>query len=401
MNLMAGANDLVVIALSLEFLSLSSYILVGFLRGDPLSTEGALKYFLYGSIAGAVMLFGFSMLYGTAGTTSVPAIAAVLGAPDSILVGNVAALAVPALLLVLVGIGFKVAVVPFHQWSPDAYHGAPTPVTSFLAVGPKLAGFAVLMRLLTTAFDAPTLREPWVAALTAIAVLTMAFGNIVALAQTNVKRMMAYSSIAQAGYVMVGVVAAGTAADPAAALGAVLLFLLAYLFTSVGAFAVIIAVDDSARSSELSAYAGLMHRAPLLGAALAVFFLSLVGIPPLGGFIGKFAVFRSAVTAGQAGLALVGVLTGVISVGYYFRVLRRAFFEAAPEDAPPLRVAPHLRMVIVVSLVMTFLIGIYAEPFVRLAADAAAMTRRTYGPACMGVALSGARPKNARRRTRK
>jgi len=379
MCLMSGANDLVVIALSLEFLSISSYVLTGFLRGEPLSIEGGLKYFLYGSIAGACMLFGFSLIYGITGTTSLPAVAAVLAQPESTLVADLVSLAVPALLLVLVGVGFKIALVPFHQWSPDAYEGAPTPVTAFLSVGPKLAGFAVLLRLVMTAYGGGAYTSLWLPTLTGVAVLTMVFGNIVALSQNNVKRMMAYSSIAQAGYMLVGLIAAGAAASamgavPATvtALGSVLVFLFAYLFTNLGAFAVIIAVDDATGSSDIASYSGLMRRSPLLGAALAVFFLSLVGIPPLAGFIGKFSVFRAAIQSGQVGLALVGVLTGVISVGYYFRVVRHAFFAAAAPDAPAIRVAPYVRLVIVVALFMTLLIGVYADPFIRIATDAAA-----------------------------
>jgi NADH-quinone oxidoreductase subunit N len=372
-NLAAGANDLIVIALSIEFLSITSYVLTGYFKHDVLSVEGALKYFLYGSITGAVMLFGLVLLYGTTATTSLPGIAAVMSQPASMLVSEQQYVIIPALLLITVGIGFKIALVPFHQWAPDAYQGAPTPVTAFLSVGPKAAGFAVLLRLLVSTFAVPVLSQSWLAALAGIAAITMVLGNVTALTQTNVKRMMAYSSIAQAGYMLIGLVSLAGARmvgiDP---LGAVLVYLLAYLFTNLGAFAVIIAMDDAAGSSELSTYAGLMRREPFMAVALFIFFLSLIGIPPLAGFVGKFAVFGSAVAAGQVWLAVVGVLTGVISVGYYFRVAREMLFRPAPEGAGPIRMAPGLTFVTVLALVMVFAIGLLAGPFLDFANQAAA-----------------------------
>jgi len=382
MNLMAGANDLILVALAIEFLSLTSYVLTAYLRDDPLSIEGGLKYFLYGSITSAAMLFGMTFLYGAAGTTVLadptgmaPAsltIAKVTGDSAHVMTAGLSSVLLPGLLLVMAGIGFKIALVPYHQWSPDAYQGAPTPITAFLSVGPKAAGFAVLLRLMLSAFGEPALAASWMGGLAALAVLTMVLGNVAALTQDNVKRMMAYSSIAQAGYMMIGLVAMGggklAGVDP---VGAVLVYILAYVFTNLGAFAVIVAVDDATGSSDIEAFGGLMHRAPILAVALAVFFLSLVGIPPLGGFIGKFAVFGAAVAGGQVGLALIGVLTGVVSVGYYFRVMKVAFFAPAPEGASPIRPAPGLMLVIPVALVMTLVIGLWPGPFLDLANQAA------------------------------
>jgi NADH-quinone oxidoreductase subunit N len=390
MSLMAGANDLILIALAIEFLSICSYIMTAYLKGDPLSTEGGLKYFLYGAATSAAMLYGLSLLYGTAGTTSVPAIAAVLRQPESVLVANITTVALPALMLIFAGLAFKIALVPFHQWSPDAYEGAPTPVTGFLSVGPKLAGFAVLMRLLMTAFPVEAFAEGWLTALTLLAFLTMVVGNVVALAQTNIKRMMAYSSIAQAGFMLVGLAAWATTGDMAtAALASVLVYLLAYVFTNLGAFAVIVAVDDAVGSSEIRAYGGLMRRAPFLAVALVVFFLSLIGIPPLAGFIGKFSVFRAAIASDQIPLAVVGVLTGVVSVGYYLRVVRHMFFEQADEAASALRVAPGVRLVIVASLVMTLVIGLYAAPFLDLATQAASAIAPIASSVAAGAAGGG------------
>ncbi|MCB9176128.1 MAG: NADH-quinone oxidoreductase subunit N [Caldilineae bacterium] len=383
MNLMAGANDLIVVALAIEFLSITSYVLTAFLRSDPASIEAGLKYFLYGSVTSAAMLFGISLIYGVAGTTSLtPAyapeamrtVAGVLAEHDTIAVAGLESVLLPAIMLVLAGVGFKIALVPFHQWSPDAYEGAPTPVTAFLSVGPKAAGFAVLLRLMTRVFGDSGLMSGWMGMIGLIAILTMVLGNIAALTQSNVKRLMAYSSIAQAGYMLVGLAAYGqgqlAGLDP---LGSTLLFLLAYIFTNLGAFAIIIAIDHAAGSSELEAFSGLMKRSPFLAIALAVFLFSLIGIPPLSGFVGKFAVFGSAVAAGQIPLAVIGVLTGVISVVYYFRILREAFFGQPVEGAGRLTVAPSLTFVVAVALVMTFAIGLAPGAFVDMANQAAAL----------------------------
>jgi proton-translocating NADH-quinone oxidoreductase chain N len=375
---LAGANVLILIALSIEFLSITSYILTAYLKGDSLSSEGGLKYFLYGSLASAVMLYGLAFLYGAAGTTALPGVAAYLASSNALMVAGIGSLAIPALLMVVVGAGFKIALVPFHQWSPDAYEGAPTPVTAFLSVGPKAAGLAVLIRLLMTAFGVPQLTAGWVGVMTALALLTMVVGNIAALTQTNVKRLMAYSSIAQAGYMLVGVAVAGAATGASvfgmgvSPIASVLLFILAYLFTNLGAFAVIIGVDHATGSAQLSAFGGLIRRAPFLAVAMFVFLLSLIGIPPFSGFLGKFAVFGSAVASGQWMLALVGVLTGVVSVGYYFRIVKEMFLGRAPEGAGSLKVAPGLTFAVVVGLVMTLAIGLFAGPFIEISNAAAA-----------------------------
>jgi proton-translocating NADH-quinone oxidoreductase chain N len=372
MNLMAGANDLLIIALAIEFLSISSYVLTAFRRGDRLSSEAGLKYFLYGSITSAVMLFGMSLLFGVTASTSLPVIARLLADPAHLLVGGLGSLVLPALVMILAGVGFKIALVPFHQWSPDAYEGAPTPVTAFLSVGPKAAGFAVLIRFLLNVYATHDLAASWHGLLGTLAIATMVVGNLVALSQTNAKRMMAYSSIAQAGYMLVGLVSLGAGKlagiDP---VGSILFFILAYLFTNLGVFAVIIAVDHLTGSSDISAFAGLMQRSPVLAVSLFIFFLSLVGIPPLAGFVGKFAVFGAAVAAGQGGLALIGVMTGVISVGYYFRIVREMFLTPAAEGAGRLRVPPTLLFVVVVALVMTFAVGLYPAPFLQFSNEAA------------------------------
>ena len=382
MNLMAGANDLIMIALAVEFLSIVSYVLTGYLRDDDLSIEGGLKYFLYGSITSAAMLMGLSYLYGIAGTTSLPRLAAVIDQPESALVTGLTGLIVPAgLLLLLAGIGFKVALVPFHQWSPDAYQGAPTPVTAFLSVGPKAAGFAVMLRIFATVFGTPTVSGAWLGTIAVLAGLTMLIGNVAALTQSDVKRLMAYSSIAQAGYMLVGVSAFGQSALMGTTpLGSVLFFILAYLFTNLGAFAVIIAVKENTGSSSISAFRNLARRSPYLAVALTVFFLSLIGIPPLSGFFGKFAVFGAAVSSGLMGLAVLGVLTGVVSAVYYFRIVKAMFFggseegaqEAGAEEpqAAAFRLSPALSFVVAACLTMTLIIGLLPQPFVDAANQA-------------------------------
>ncbi len=374
MNLMAGSNDLIMIAVSIEFLSITSYILTAFLRDDNKSIEGGLKYFLFGSITSAAMLFGLTYLYGIAGTTSLPDLAAVIARPESDLVSGLDSLVLPALMFVLAGVGFKLALVPFHQWAPEAFEGAPTPVTSFLSVGPKAAGVAVLIRLFAAVHGSESIGVAWLGILASIAGITMVVGNLAALPQTNVKRLLAYSSIAQAGYMLVGIAAYfGASLTGLDALGSVLYYILAYVFTNLGAFAVVIAVEQASGSSEISAFNGLARRSPMLAVSLAILFLGLLGIPPLAGFFAKFAVFSAAVTSGMTGLAIVGVLTGVIAAGYYFNVVKAMFLNAPAEGWTPIRTAPTLNFVIVLSLVMTFVIGIGVQPFLDIANSAAAV----------------------------
>jgi len=374
MNLMAGANDLILVLVAIEFLSITSYILTGFLRENPRSNEAGLKYFLYGSITSAAMIFGLTYLYGATGTTSLPLIGEAVRSPNNLLIKDLSGVVIPALLLVLAGLGFKIALVPFHQWAPDAYEGAPTPVTSFLSVGPKAAGMAVLLRMFFSAFDAPLLTPHWIGLLGLLAGATMVLGNLAALGQTDIKRLMAYSSIAQAGYMLVGVASfGGQTIGDMTALGAVLLYILAYIFTNIGLFACIIAVDHATSDSRVDAFDGLMRRAPLLAVAMVVFFLSLVGVPPLAGFVGKFAVFGAAVTTNHTTLAILGVLTGVIAAMYYFRVVQAMFFRPAAEGAAPIRVSPSASFVIWACLAMTLAIGVLPGAFVRVAKDAAAV----------------------------
>ena len=368
MTMTASAGSLLMIYLSIEFLSYTSYLLTGFLRDDKKSNESAIKYFLYGAITSATMLYGLSLLYGISGSLNLSDIAATFTAtvdPSVRLVGLISTA------LVLTGVGFKISLVPFHQWAPDAYEGAPTPVTAFLSVGPKAVGFAVLLRLAIIAL--PAYKDGWIPLLVVISILTMTLGNLTALRQTNVKRMLAYSSIAQAGYMLIGVVAVNlTAAPTFSGLNGILIYLFAYLFTNLGAFICVIAIENSTGIVEIADYAGLIRRAPLVAALFVIFFLSLAGIPPTAGFIGKFFVFGAALREGYILLAAIGVINSVISVFYYFSVVRQAFFEA-PKDPTPIRIAPLVTFALAITGVLVLAFAIYPDPVVNIASWSMAM----------------------------
>ena len=364
--LLSSSTNLVMIYLAIEFLSITSYILTGFLRQDNRSVEAAVKYFLYGALASGVMLYGFSLLFGATGSVDLATIATTLGSsPDNGL------LVVASVILILAGFGFKIALVPFHQWSPDAYEGAPTPITAFLSVGPKVAGFAVLIRVLVVAL--PDYSVNWTAVLSLVAILTMTVGNLIALWQTNMKRMLAYSSIAQAGYMLIGVAAWTARPTESSLLGGVdatMFFLLAYLFTNLGVFAVAIVLENKMGTANISDYAGLIRRSPFLSIALLVFFLSLIGIPPTGGFMGKFFVLGAALDQGLYDLAIFGILNSVISVYYYFGVAKQVFFTQG-EDESPIQAGMVMNAVVTVTMVMTLIIALYGQPFIQLASESA------------------------------
>ncbi len=368
MTLMASSTSLLMIYLSMEFLSYTSYLLTGFLREDKKSNEAAIKYFLYGAITSAVMLYGLSLLYGVSGSLNLNDIATALTATAD---ASVRGLALIALALVLAGFGFKISLVPFHQWAPDAYEGAPTPVTAFLSVGPKAAGFALLLRLVLTAL--PAFKDHWTVLLGIISIATMTLGNLVAIQQTNVKRLLAYSSIAQAGYMLIGLVGVNlTGNSPFTGLNGVLIYIAAYLFTNLGAFICVIAIENATGAVEISEYAGLYKRAPFISAMLVVFFLSLAGIPPTAGFIGKFFVFAAALREGFLLLAAIGVVNSVISVFYYFNVVRAAFFME-PKDASPISMSFVAKTSLAICGVLVFALALYPQPFIDFAGMSMAM----------------------------
>lgn len=364
MSLAVAAGNLIMVYLAMEFLSITSYILVGYLREDAKSNEAAIKYFLYGALSSAIMLYGMSLLYGVTGTTDLSEIAGFLakGATES-----TRWIAFPAAILMLAGFGFKIALVPFHQWSPDTYEGAPTPVTAFLSVGPKATGFAILARVFLTAL--PALRNDWAALLAGVSIVTMTLGNLIALQQTNIKRMLAYSSIAQAGYILIGLVCATPNSDsPFNGINGLIVYLLAYLFTNLGAFMAVIAFEEATGSNKIADYAGLVKRSPWLAGTLLVFLFSLVGIPATGGFIGKLFVFGAAIHTRFYGLAIVGIINSVIAVFYYLNVVRYMFFvPAASEQAGEVPIPPAIRWALAIALIMTLWIGLYPPPFMQLA----------------------------------
>jgi proton-translocating NADH-quinone oxidoreductase chain N len=364
-SLLGGATNLVMIFLAFDFLSIASYLLTGFLRGDQRSAEAGMKYFLYGAALSAVMLYGMSWFYGLTGSTDLDAIASGLLEMG----GPVRLVALPALILMAAGFAFKIGAVPFHQWAPDAYEGAPTPVTAFLSVGPKVAGFAVIMRVFMTLVPGGfvDLTMDWRSLLMATAVVTMTVGNLVALWQTNIKRLLAYSSIAQAGYVLIGVAAASPRG-----VTAVFLYLAAYVLTNLGAFAAVITFSNQTGSYTIDDYAGLSQRAPAVALVLIVCLLSLTGIPPTAGFIGKLWLFSAAIEGGLTWLAVIGVINGVISLSYYWKIMRAIYF-AEPSSEEPLPTSAALNVALGVAIAGVLLIGVFPAPvlsFIEAAAQA-------------------------------
>ena len=364
MSVMVSASNLLLIFVAIEFLSITSYLLVGFLRETRRSTEAGVKYFLYGSVASSIMLYGFSFFYGASGSLDLVTIAEKLAERP-----EVSTIVLPAMVMVLVGLGFKTSLVPFHQWAPDTYDGAPTPITAYLSTASKAAGFAVMVRIFITALSGYQI--DWVPVLTGLAILTMTVGNLIALRQTNVKRMLAYSSIAQAGYMLMGLVAT---VSPSAAdlttlgmngLNGLMIYLFAYLFTNIGAFLVVLAVEDATGSSDLSAFDGLAQRSPWLAWAMFVFLLSLTGIPLTGGFIGKFYVFGAAVQHQYFLLVGVAALNVAIAAGYYLNVVRVMFFPAvdvengSTSQPTALPIALAVQFVLVICVAATLWLGIY------------------------------------------
>lgn len=363
--LLASATDLVAIYLYLELVGITGYVLAGYFKRDVRSAEAGIKYFLVGATSSATMIYGMSLIYGLVGQTSLQALSKAV-AEQGLATQPVGFV---ALVLLLVGFGFKIAMVPFHMWAPDTYEGAPTPITAFLSVGPKAAGFVVLLRVLLVGFPLENLagRLPsWPHLLAGFSAVTMTLGNLLAIPQTNIKRMLAYSSIAQAGYILVGLAAAP---ESEFGLAGVLLYLVVYLFMNLGAFVVVIAASRATRSEEIESMRGLMGRAPWLAVSLAIFFLSLAGIPPLAGFWAKVYVFAAAIQAHMLWLALLGVANSVVSVYYYFSVVRVMFLHP-PEREEAIRLTGALRVAVGVTLAATLIIGVAPDVLVTAVAQA-------------------------------
>jgi NADH-quinone oxidoreductase subunit N len=351
MVFMAAANDLVVIFLALEIMSVAVYVLTGFQRREKRSSEAALKYFLLGAFGSGFLLYGIAFFYGATGSTRLDLITQTVAHHGLGPLGGI------GIAFLLVGFGFKVAMIPFHVWAPDVYEGAPTPVTAFMAVGVKAAAFAAFLRVFATALGA--VAASWTGLLAVLAALTMTVGNVTAISQRSLKRMLAYSSIAHAGYALVGLVAAK--ADGG---GALLFYLVTYTFMNLGAFGVLIALGRQGELGEdLRDWAGVGFRHPLLGMAMAVFMLSLAGIPPTAGFAGKFYLFSAAIEAGYVPLAVVGVLNSLVSVYYYLGVLVQMYMVEGDRPIDPLSTRPGVGVTIVLAVVLTLAIGLFpAQP---------------------------------------
>ena len=350
--LMASALNLLMIFLAIEFVSVLSYILTGFLKTDPKSKEAALKYFLFGSLATGVMLFGMSLLFGATGSLDLVVI-------GKILAGNhYLPITIFSLLLVITGLGFKISSVPFHMWAPDVYEAAPTPVSALLTVAPKALGFAVLIRFLGTFL---WMESKWQPLMVLLSILTMTLGNLVAISQTNIKRLLGYSSIAQAGYMLIGI-----ATFNSWGILGIMVYLTSYTLMNLGAFAVIIAVSNSLGTDDIQSYAGLSKRSPVLAGFFAVFLLSLAGIPPTAGFIAKLYLFSSAIEAKQVLLVIAAAINSVIAAFYYFKIIKLMYLSHATHEEPIKHAAP-LTLALALLFAGTLFLGIYPAPFLQFA----------------------------------
>lgn len=361
MMLMGMASDLIMVFLALELLSIPLYVLAGMAAPRLNSEEAAIKYFLLGSFSSGFLVFGTALIYGATGTTSLSEILAVAqaGPQDPLLLLGGAG-------LILIGLGFKVAVVPFHMWTPDVYQGAPSPVTAFMAVGAKAAGFAALLRIFVLAL--PSLSIDLTPVLWVLSALTMILGNVVAIAQTNIKRLLAYSSIAHAGYILMALVPYGQIRQSAESVAAALFYLVAYAFTNFAAWAVVIALEKvEERGLELSDYAGMGRKYPALAAVMAVAMLSFTGVPPALGFFGKFYLFRPVIEGGFISLAIIGVLTSLISAYYYLRVVVIMYMQ---DGEPEVRQETWLTTTAYITGLAVIVLGLFSSPLLELATRA-------------------------------
>ena len=360
--LMASTGELVSIYISLELASISLYALVSFLR-DEKSSEAGLKYMILGAISSAVLLLGMAFVYGLTGTTHLDQIASVVAS------GQV--LQAPALflgiILLIAGFGFKIAAVPFQMWVPDVYEGAPTPITAYLSVASKAAGFAVILRVFYMAFGSELLSGNWAMIFAVLGAISMTIGNVVAISQSNIKRMLGYSSIAHAGYIMVGLAAVGVLGR-----SGIMFFLVSYALANVGAFIAIITFSNKTGSDEISDYTGMSRRAPVIALVLAFCLISLIGIPPAAGFIAKFYIFNAAIQEGLLWLVIIGVLNSVISAFYYLRVVK-VMYVGEPASEEPIPSSIPLRVTLALTSLGVLLLGTLPWTVLRFVETAAAL----------------------------
>jgi NADH-quinone oxidoreductase subunit N len=372
--IMASAQEMITIYVALELSGMSLYALVAFLK-DRKSTESGIKYILLGAIASATLLYGMVLVFGLTGSTHLDAIR------DAIVTNGLReqpALIV-AMVLIAAGFAFKISAVPFHMWAPDVYEGAPTPVTAYLSVASKAAGFAVILRIFHVAFGSPEwLRDDWSVLFGVLAAITMTVGNVIAIHQTNIKRLLAYSGVAQAGYLMVGLAAAYTSNESSSlqpfseGQSGIMFFLAVYSLANLGAFIAVIAITNKIGSDEISDFSGMIKRAPVLALVLGICLISLTGIPPTAGFVGKLVVFKSGMDAGMLWLVMFGVINSVVAAFYYFRIIK-VMFMGEPKSEERVPSSSALRLTLLISTIGVFALGVYPYMVLKFTDSAAAL----------------------------
>ena len=364
MMFLASAGELLTLYVSLELTTIPLYVLAAYRKDELKSSEAGLKYLILGGISSALLLYGISLIYGLTGTTFLTEVKTTL-IVRFISTGEIGPALVLGFIFMIAGFGFKLALVPFHMWVPDVYEGAPTPITAFLSVASKAAGIVAFLRVFFGSFL--IFQVDWVLLMAVLASLAMIIGNIIALLQTNIKRMLAYSSIAQIGYILLGVVAASSRG-----VSSVAFYTFVYLFANMGAFIIAVAFSHTTGSDQIKDYAGLSRRSPALAAMMAIFMLSLVGIPPLAGFVGKYYLFSAAIEQGYIWLVVIAILTSVISLYYYLNVVRQMYFQASTEEKP-IAAGTALKTALIICVIGVLLFGIYPNVFLDFASQAASV----------------------------
>lgn len=359
MMVFTSAGDLITLYVGLELMTMSFIVLIGIIRHNALSSEAAIKYLVLSALSSAVMLYGMSLIYGFMGTTVFAAMAMNLYAFSG------SALMVLGILFFLAGFAYKLSAVPFHMWAPDIYQGAPTPVAGFLAVGAKVATLGILCRLLFNFFI--PFADSWLTVILALAMLSIIFGNLVAIPQRDVKRMLAYSSIAQVGYLLLAVAAANTLG-----IVAICFYVAAYAFANIGAFIAASNVELACGTTDMKKYAGMSKRSPLIAAALFIFMISLGGLPPTGGFIGKFIIFTSTIQSGYLIFSIIALLFSMVSVYYYLRLVRECYFAPVPEgaDMTKIKTPVGIKIALAICMIMSIAMGLFFDPMVSAGAEA-------------------------------
>jgi proton-translocating NADH-quinone oxidoreductase, chain N len=352
MMIMVSSGELIAIYIGLELMTISFCVLIAY-KGDDKSKEASLKYLILSAMSSAIFLYGLSLIYGITQTTAIKEIA------EALVTGQIAPLEILGVIFLIAGFAFKIAIVPFHMWAPDIYEGAPTSITVFLAVASKTAGLAVLLRLFMTGMSSAS--NYWIDLIIVLSVITLVLGNLVAIPQTNIKRLLAYSSISQAGYFLLGIIA-----NSSLGIASILLYSLFYLFANMGAFGVVIAVSKATGSDQIKDYAYLAKRSPFLAAVMLISLLSLAGIPPLAGFIGKFYLFLSIIEKGQIWLAFLSIGMSVISVYYYLKVVKVMYFGESPTKLESIPVSISTKLALTISMTVLVILGIYPSQVVNV-----------------------------------